>query len=380
MALGMPASVMLNVLASGEIALGRSRLTTIRASLLNVAIILGLAVVSITQEVNALAWAFATAFNGLAAWGLWTLIRDRSLEFRGLTVRDVLVAEAGFLRKLLPFLLVPLADQGNVWIERLIASRAAVGSLASLDYARTITDSAVLFVSQPLGLALLSGAAGRDDDARIKTVVRRLLVLSAPACVLLAIFGPDLARAVFARGAFTEAAVQMTGETLGGISLGLWAAMTGWVLLRLLNRAGRNRTAAAILTAAYLSNLVFNFAVFHLPWAEARGNLVLGLGESLRGLVLFGSTVVCLGFARSTIASILWATIPAMAMAAAGLTIDHEISDTWLRLGLAGAACCACMLAIGVVLMPGIRRAISWWGRCVPHALIAFIVRALRRA
>jgi putative peptidoglycan lipid II flippase len=352
MALGMPASVMLNVLASGEIALGRSRLTTIRASLLNVSVIAGLVIIFLTHWVNALAWSFAVAFNGLGAWGLWTLVRDGSLSFRGLTMGEVLAAAADFFRKLLPFLFVPLADQGNIWMERVLASRTAVGSVASLDYARTITDSAVLFISQPLGLALLSKTATEDEGARIQAVIRRLLVVSAPACVCLAIFAPDVARIVFARGAFKEAAVQMTGETLRGISVGLWASTIGWVVLRMLNRAGRNKTAAMILVSAYLSNLLFNVLLFQFPIADSHGTLVLGLGESMRGLVLLGATVVCLGLTRSMIVSLLLAAIPALIMTALGLSIEGIFTGSLVRLLLAGIACSACILAACALLMP----------------------------
>jgi putative peptidoglycan lipid II flippase len=370
MALGMPASVMLNVLASGEIALGRSRLTTIRSSLLNMAVIVGLVIIFFTHWLNALAWAFAIAFNGLGAWGLWTLVRDGSLSFRGLTVHDVVDAAVDFWRKLMPFLFVPLADQGNVWMERLLASRVSVGSLASLDYARTITDSAVLFISQPLGLALLSKTATEDEGARIQAVVRRLLVVSAPVCVCLAIFAPDVARLVFARGAFKEAAVQMTSETLRGISVGLWASMIGWVILRMLNRAGRNKTAAIILVCSYMSNLVFNFLFFHLPVITTHGSFILGLGESMRGLVLLGATVVCLGLSRSMIISILLASIPALVMTALGLYIEELFTGTLIRLLLAGSVCCTCILAASALLMPemvnmGSRRCMRIFARII---------------
>ncbi len=33
----------------------------------------------------------------------------------------------------------PVAEYGQVWLERLLASALAVGTLASLDYARTLS-------------------------------------------------------------------------------------------------------------------------------------------------------------------------------------------------------------------------------------------------
>jgi len=354
MALGMPASVMINVLAAGEIALGRSRLTTIRSSLLNVSVIAGLVIIYFTHWLNALAWAFALAFNGLGIWGLWSLVRDGSLDFTGLRPRHVIAAARDFWRRLVPLLFVPLADQGNVWVERMLASRVSVGSLASLDYARTITDSAVLFISQPLGLTLLSRTPSEEQHLRIAAVMRRLLVIAAPACVSLAIFAPDVARLVFARGAFNEAAVRMTAETLRGISVGLWASTIGWVVLRMLNSLGRNKTAALILVCAYLSNLVFNFILFHLPVSLTHGSLILGLGESMRGIVLLGATVVCLDLTIAMLGSLALAAIPAFVMTILGLYIDETFTSTLIRLGLAGCACGGCVLASMAILSPGL--------------------------
>ncbi len=367
MALGMPASVMINVLASGEIAIGKSRLATIRSSLLNTSVIIGLVFVYLTHQWMALAWSFAIAFNTLSLWGLWTMIRDGSIDFGGLTIADVIDAAQDFWRKLIPFLFVPLADQGNLWVERVLASRASVGSVASLDYARTITDSAVLFISQPLGLALLSVADSEDQRERIEVVIRRLLVAAIPACAMLALFAPDLARLVFARGAFNDTAVQMTGETLRGISIGLWASTIGWIVLRLLNKVGRNKMAALLLVLAYVSNLVFNFIAFHVTVLASHGTLLLGIGESVRGLVLLGGAVFCLGLIRSTIISIIYAVFPTIIILVLGMYIQSTFTGSLVRIGLSGIAFGVVIGGAMLLLFPEIFKT---WLRRVRHKTI----------
>lgn len=354
MALGMPASVMLNVLASGEIALGRSRLTTIRASLLNISVIVGLLILVLTEWRSALAWSFALAFNGLGVWGLTTLILDGSLDFRDLSVADVGRAAYQFWLRLRPLLAVPVADQANVWFERILASRLAVGAVASLDYARTITDSAVLFVSQPLGLALLSATPTTDYNAKMQAIARPLLAIALPASVYLGLFAPDIARLVFSRGAFNETAVQLTSQAMRGIAFGLWASTLGWILLRLLNSVGRNTTAALILVAAYLSNLATNLVFSNIPSLHEYGPLLLGLSETVRGVVLLSATALAMRCGLKLLYLIGLAAIPAVAMAAFGVIVMSSVQETLPRLALAGVVCICAMILGGRVLAPAL--------------------------
>src|SRR5262249_49564095 len=89
-AVAMPASVMLDCLARGEIALGRSRLTNIRTSMLNLSIMVGLTFLALTGRIDLLAWALTISFNALAGWGLWSLWREGDLSFAGATPAAVL--------------------------------------------------------------------------------------------------------------------------------------------------------------------------------------------------------------------------------------------------------------------------------------------------
>lgn len=353
-ALGMPASVMLNVLAAAEIALGRSRLTTLRASLLNVSVIVGLIVLVFTGWRDSLAWAFALGFNGLGAWGVATLIRDGSLDFRGLRPAHVVQAAYQFWLRLRPLMAVPIADQANVWIERILASHFGVGTVASMDYARTISESAVLFVSQPLGLALLSAAPTTDYSARMQALARPLLAVVLPASVCLGIFAPDVARFVFSRGAFNDQAVFLTGEALRGISLGLWATTLGWVLLRMLNSVGRNTAAALILVSAYMANLLANLLLSQIHSSTFDGPLLLGFGEAIRGFVLLGATVAVMRCGREMLKLLVLAAIPALAMGVFGWIIDEMVTGTVYRLILAGLGCGVSIMIGGYILAPQI--------------------------
>lgn len=367
MALAMPASTLINCLAAGEIALGRSRLTSIRSALLNVAVIAGLVLLAATGRPIVLACSFAFAFNALAAWGLWTLGREGVLNPAGLTPSAVLASGMEYLRRLRPMLIHPLAEQGQGWLERLMASGLGVGAVASLDYARTLSDSAVLLVSQPVGLAVLSRAPATDVQGQMEAIARPILALALPGSVFLAMFAPDVVTLVFARGAFGERAVLLTSQALSGIAIGLWAATLGWILLRMLNSRGRNMHAALVLAAAYSVNAGCNLLSGSWQDAAGQGVLILGLGEAARGLVLLTGTAIALGCGLGLLRLIALAALPALIMGLAALQIHNEVSGSVARLALGSAAGAACVALGLAILMPGLRRA--WLRRISSGAL-----------
>ncbi len=358
MALAMPASVMLNCLAAAEISRGRSRLTSIRAAVLNMAVIAGILLLALTGRLDALAWSFAAAFNALAAWALFTLVRDGMLSLAGVTAGSVVSAAVEFFGRLRPLLVQPLAEQGQVWLERLLASALVTGTVASLDYARTLTDSAILLVSQPVGLAVLSAGPKPNARAQMEAIARPILAVAVPASLFLMLFAPEIVRLVFGRGAFNEHAVRLTSDTLRGISAGLWAATLGWILVRMLNSSGRNALAAVILACAYAANAAANIVI--VPWL---GSLGLGLSEAVRGVVLLLGTALALRCA-GRLAQLMAQALPgAVLFALAGLLIQQELTSPLARLGSGLAVCVAVVALNGIILLPAACR--SWSDRGV---------------
>lgn len=338
MSLSMPASVAINCFAAGEIVLGKTRITNLRASILNVGVIIGLGMLVLTHYVMMLAWAFTIAFNALALWGAFMLWREGNLSTRNISMRIVLAEAIEFLRRVRPFLPLPAAEQANIWLERLLASRLMTGSIASLDYARTLTDSALLLISQPVGLAVLSGGSQRPIRDQAEHLSRFVLAVAMPAAAFVFVFAEDIVRLVFHRGAFGETGVTLTSEALRGISVGLWASTLGWILLRLLNSSGRNTHAAVILILAYAVNFTFNFSTSTLQHSTGLGVLILGLGETCRGLVLLTGVIVLLEGRGMLVKLIAIGAIPAMAMLALGYGILHVFDGTLPRLFAGGAA------------------------------------------
>ncbi|MDE2377179.1 lipid II flippase MurJ [Bradyrhizobium sp.] len=352
MSLGMPASAILNVLCAGEIALGRTRLTNVRASLLNLAVLSGIGLLAVTGDAYFLAYAFTLAFNVLAAWGLFTLWREGVIGFSGLTGRMIADKGADFFRRLRVLLALPLAEQGNVWVERLTASRLTTGAVASLDYARSLTESALLLISQPVGMAVLSNHPPKDVHAQAEALLRPLLALTLPASAFLVIFSTDIVRLIYFRGAFGEEALLLTSHALRGIAFGVWAATLGWVLVRLLNGAGRNGVAALIIVSAYIVNMGFNLLAAKLYASPEQGMLLLGLAEASRSAVLLFGIVLVLGERRKVLMLMALALLPALLMSALGLLIQGTFTDLLSRLLAGGLGYLLCLgFAVGL-LMP----------------------------
>ena len=353
MALAMPASVALNCLAAGEIAIGRARISNTRAALQNLSILVGLGFIVFGADVIVLACAFTLSFNALTVASIWMLRREGNIDFSGIGWSGVLATAAEFFRRLRPLLSLPIAEQANIWLERLFTSRLQTGAIASLDYARTLSESFLLLISQPVGLAVMSGSSTKSQEMQANMIVRVVLAFSFPACAFLFMFAEDIVTVIFRRGAFGETGVALTSEALEGISIGLWASTLGWILLRLLNSANRSGRAAAILILAYTANILFNTLTSRLSVAGLPGLTMIGLGESVRSLVLLAAVLFSLKPRIAFWPSFCRALPPAALILIAGHLI-HDLTDALVLRLMAGClALFPCWLLAVRLLLPG---------------------------
>lgn len=345
MALAMPASVLLCCLSASEIARGRSRITSIRAALVNVAVIGGVLLLLATGQTIALAWSFTLAFNAVAVWAIGAALKEGTVSFRGVSPGEIGATFMLYMRRLRPLLLQPLAEQGEIWIERLLASALAVGTLASLDYARTLSDSATLLIGQPLGLAVLSAGPGQDTRTQMEALARPVLAISIPGSIFLVCFAPELVELVFHRGAFGPEAITLTSNALRGIAAGLWATTLGYILLRMLNNLGWNRRATAIVAIGYIANALTGTLLVH-----QLGGFALGFGEAVRGVVVLTGVTLALGCIQPLLRVIRDAVPGIILLIVFSSMIMTGIEGVLLRLFL-GAAATALSTALSVLIM-----------------------------
>ncbi|MBG0809455.1 virulence factor MviN [Methylosinus sp. H3A] len=356
MSWAMPASVLLNTLAAGEIALGETRLSNLRAGLLNLSMIIGLALYSVIGWFGALAWPFTLSFNALALFGLWLRYREQTLDPGGLRPAAIFAAGREFVWRLRPLLALPFAEQAQVWVERLAASRNVTGAVASLDYSRTLSDTASLLISQPVGLAYMSSYRNDESHHQIEGIVRLILAVTVPASAFVYVFAPDIVRLVFFRGAFSETGLLLTSSALQGVSIGLWASTLGWILVRRLNSEGRNGRVTLIVVGAYLVNIALNAIGAWLAPPLGLGLLLIGLGESARSLTLLVGATWALPNRRRILSLTCIAAGSGAGMLIVGRLIEAQASASASRLFAGGVACAFWTLVGAFVLLPDLRR------------------------
>ena len=358
MALVAPALTLLACLAGTELSLGRSRITVLRAASQNIGVMIGIAVMAMTGEVLALAWGFVLGNHAVMLYGSIRLWREGEIGIACLRLGAMAEAGRTFFGLARPLLAIPVAEQAHQFVERLLSSRLAPGTLASVDYARTLSETAQYLVSLPLGYALLSRDSEQQSPARGRAdaIIVPMLALLLPGTIFLALFAPDIIHVALARGAFGESAVASTAAALRGIAAGLWAATLGWVLLSMATAEGRSKSALIVMVAGYGTNILVNFAL-----AETLGPAGIGLAEAARGLTLLIGAALALGCFGLLLRRVLQAIPPAMAIAAIGLAVLHIDAPPLARMALGGVVFgmgCGTWLA---VVLPEARRIV--WAR-----------------
>jgi putative peptidoglycan lipid II flippase len=357
MALSMPSLVIANCFSNIELSLGRSRIAVVRASVQNVAVMAGIGIMALTGDVMLIGWAFTVSMTATALYGGIMLVREHEVTLRGATLREARFVCLTFFRRVRVLLIQPLTDQGNILLERLLVSGVGVGALASIDYARTLSETAVYLISQPIGWVVLGQMASTRADtmARAEVLLRPMLALVIPAALFAAIFASDIVTVVLRRGAFQAHAVALTAAALQGIAVGLWATTIGWVLIRILNAAGRNRMAAGVLLCASVGQASVNLLTIHQI-----GVMGVGFGESTRGIIMLAGAAIALHSFGLLLELLLLMLGPAIGLALAGIAVRHVVGEPIVRLALGGlvfaAGAALCLLALAPSLRPMIAR------------------------
>jgi putative peptidoglycan lipid II flippase len=316
MALSMPASVLFNVFACVELSVGRVRMAVIRASVQNLAVIAGIFVMVVTHNPIALGWGFAIAMIFSAMFGFVILCKEGELDPLSVTPLRCWKAGLLFIQRVYALLTQPLFEQCNIVIEKILGSMLVVGTVASLDYARTLTDTFMYFISYPIGQAVLRRDPSDQMQSKVQLLCKPILHIAVPASVFTLVFARDITIVVFQRGAFQQQAIDLVSQAMQGIGFGIWASVIGWILVRILNSQHRNPTVARIFMVAYAANALVNIATF-----KFLGIFGIGLGEASRGIMLLAGTAYALGCGK-TLLKLSLGTLPlAMVLAALGYGI-----------------------------------------------------------
>ena len=168
---------------------------------------------------------------------------------------------------------------------RHIASRIGPGSVAAVDYARFLTESAHFLLAVPLGLiglAYFAGLSDRETSERADRLVALLLLATAPLSLFLAMHGREVLAILYLRGRFDAHSLAITGRALLGLGAGLWAFSASHVLQRVLNARLRNGEVLRGESLAVALNVACNLLLY-----RSLGVLAIGIGASVGPLASF---------------------------------------------------------------------------------------------
>lgn len=155
-----------------------------------------------------------------------------------INIKDQSVKKIGVL--ILPTILGLSVQQINVFVDKVLASGLAEGSISALNYAYKLD----LFVLGVFTLAVatvifptLSGLAISEETEKLKNLINKALIVVSmiliPASVGLAVLRNPIVKLLFQRGVFDERAAEMTASGLLFYTVGL----IGFGMMDILNRA-----------------------------------------------------------------------------------------------------------------------------------------------
>ncbi|WP_430868335.1 lipid II flippase MurJ [Demequina aurantiaca] len=349
MAVGIPPYIYTALASYLEMSHGVYRIASVRASAQSVGLIVGVGLAVIYDAPVWLAGGFTGAYVGLAAWSATRIHRSRLAG----TAEDITPSErreayATLWRIVRPLVPLPFLLQGAIVVERMISTLLGTGATASLDYARVISDTLVVLIATPLGLASLSAYANKTDievKRSARKVVRLLVFVGAGPAVVLAFLGTDIVGVVFGRGAFDARAEIITGKYLLGLSFGLAFQLVAYFLIKVLNSRRRNREVLAALGLGSVTLIAVDLALF-----RELGALGIGIGASAGALVQTVVAASFLGLMPALLRACLAVIVP--------VTLSVMMGIWGARMGLGGIGVLVAFAAIWLLalwLTPSLR-------------------------
>lgn len=296
----MPAYGAVAVCGAAELCSGSGRIASMRASVQSVGLIIGtLAAWSFSAPVF-IAVGFLLSYIFLAVFGWFVLHKDgvRLVPIRGDLSNGMhnFFLVLGSVRLLL---LVPISIQLYQIVEKRVASTIDPSVISALDYSRFISETAILLLAMPFGMAGLSSMAVMSEREFAESAwksVRAMFFVGIPSSMVLVVNSEYLVRVLFLRGAFSQQGVAFTAELLSGLAIGLPFQLVGYACLKFLSARGRNRVVVAVTVCAVLFSVLVNLTV-----VESFGIKALAFSLFSFGFFIGIGSIVSIGLLRRSI-------------------------------------------------------------------------------
>ncbi len=279
-AFGIPAYIYCSLLGALGAAQDHFVIPALRPGFQNLGMLVMIVVAASLGKPEIAAFGFTAAYWVLAA-GATALLRGAG-KFPSRWVVDGAVARRlGSKLWILvrPLLLLTALLEGGILFERFITSRLGGGSVASVDYARFVTETAHTLVIVPLGLMSLAYFARLDAEALHKKTDELLTLIVAsmiPLSAFLCFHGREVLSLLYMRGEFDASSLDLTGQALTGLAIGLSIYSASFLLQRILNARLRNDVVLRAEAISITVNVLFLSLFF-----RRFGLMTVGIGIAL---------------------------------------------------------------------------------------------------
>lgn len=304
MAVGVPFYVLSSLYSFLAVANNSYLLASVRPAIQSVGMICGITFAFYLDNVALIAWGFTGAYIFFFAFGAKELFKKNLLHF---SLQDTNQILNDLWKLVRPLLLLPVMLQGNIIIERIVSSYMGIEVVASVEYAKFITETGIVLLAAPLGLvglSTLSKLETHEIREKLLQIIPLVLILTVPTSLFLVIHSELIVSLIFKRGAFTQEDVFLTQSVLIGLSIGFWAQVASYVMIKALNAHHRNREVATFMAIALITNALFNILFY-----KTLGPITIGIGVSVYGFILFVFTIQAFQIAKSVIPVLVWLLI-----------------------------------------------------------------------
>jgi len=286
MALAVPLYLLGMLMAYLKMAHGRYLTASLRSTIQSVGLISGSLLAIYLKNPLFLAWGFVFTYLFYLLWLLSSLYNLGLLHFKATLSRHLAIETfRAFWNSVRPVLVIPLLIQGNIAIERIVASLIGSTAIAAVDYAKFVTETGVILIAAPLGMVGLSAMSGLDSNLvrqKVGQIANVVLIFMIPVSIFVACNNVDIVRILYARGAFDQESVEVTSKILLGFSIGMWAQVLSYYFIRVLNSQLRNTEVLIYTSISILIDVGIKLLLY-----KNFGPMVLGLGISVNSIVLW---------------------------------------------------------------------------------------------
>jgi len=281
MALSVPFYILSALYANLAMANNHYFLISIRPTIQSIGVISGVFLAYWLDNLMYFAWGFTFAYMFLFTLSVVELCKRNLFSFSLLDLKKVL---ADFWKIIKPLLWLPFFLQANIIVEKIVASYMGIETLAAVDYAKFITETGIVLLAIPIGyvgLTELSDLGQQEIKEKLTKIIPLVLMITLPLSFFIFWNSEIIISIVFERGLFDRESVSLTSLILMGLSIGFWAQVVSYVLIKALSASFRNKEVLIYM----LISLVLG-AVFNIVFYQQLGAITLGLGVSVYGITL----------------------------------------------------------------------------------------------